>query len=296
MSRETVERAAEAVECIGEYLKSVLDKKQMWENTYIKKQIDKREQEGKVDIDIEEHILGMVYAMLSSGISWKRMEKYIDENTGRISCIDEIFHNYDVDFLLSCSIEILKEGIHRKKLEGRSTEVQLKGLIQDNVIKLKQWKDTFGSIDKYYRSLIDKDSSYRKLIERLSQSDSKDKMKQMGIALTAEYLRNVGYDLAKPDRHLCRVLGSSVLACYEKEIVPEFEVMEIIKEIADILNRHVAEVDYILWSYCANGYGEICTSKRPLCCDCVVLKYCRRWQEKICRKFYYGYNFSHLIK
>ena len=282
MNKEAIARTAESVEIMGEYLKTVLNGKKLWENTHVKKQIEKREQ-GK-HFTISDHIRGMVYAMLSSGISWERVEKDIDESTGRILSIDKIFQNYDADTLLSCSVETLKEEIKVQRLAGISTNNQLKGLIPDNIRKLKQWEDTFGSIDSYYKRFIEKDSSYQTLIETLSQSDSENKMKQLSEALTAEYLRNVGYDLAKPDRHVRRILGNSILACSEQEIVPVFEAMEIVREIAGILNRHVAEVDYILWSYCAKGYGEICTSRRPLCCDCVIRKYCRNGQEKPCQK------------
>lgn len=282
MNKEAIARTAESVQIMGEYLKTVLNGKKLWENTHVKKQIEKREQ-GK-HFTISDHIRGMVYAMLSSGISWERVEKDIDESTGRILSIDKIFQNYDVDTLLFCSVETLKEEIKVQRLAGISTNNQLKGLIPDNIRKLKQWEDTFGSIDSYYKRFIEKDSSYQTLIETLSQSDSENKMKQLSEALTAEYLRNVGYDLAKPDRHVRRILGNSILACSEQEIVPVFEAMEIVREIAGILNRHVAEVDYILWSYCATGYGEICTSRRPLCCDCVIRKYCRNGQEKPCQK------------
>ena len=282
MNKEAIARTAESVEIMGEYLKTVLNGKKLWENTHVKKQIEKREQ-GK-HFTISDHIRGMVYAMLSSGISWERVEKDIDESTGRILSLEKIFQNYDADTLLSCSVETLKEEIKVQRLAGISTNNQLKGLIPDNIRKLKQWEDTFGSIDSYYKRFIEKDSSYQTLIETLSQSDSENKMKQLSEALTAEYLRNVGYDLAKPDRHVRRILGNSILACSEQEIVPVFEAMEIVREIAGILNRHVAEVDYILWSYCATGYGEICTSRRPLCCDCVIRKYCRNGQEKPCQK------------
>lgn len=282
MNKEAIARTAELVEIMGEYLKTVLNGKKLWENTHVKKQIEKREQ-GE-HFTISDHIRGMVYAMLSSGISWKRVEKDIDESTGRILSIDKIFHNYDVDTLISCSVETLKEEMKVQRLAGISTNNQLKGLIPDNIRKLKQWEDVFGSIDSYYKRFIEKDSSYQTLIETLSQSDSENKMKQMSEALTAEYLRNVGYDLAKPDRHVRRILGNSILACSEQEIVPVFEAMDIVRMIADILNRHIAEVDYILWSYCATGYGEICTSRRPLCCDCVIRKYCRNGQEKPCQK------------
>lgn len=282
MNKEAIARTAESVEIMGEYLKTVLNGKKLWENTHVKKQIEKREQ--GVHFTVSDHIRGMVYAMLSSGISWERVEKDIDESTGRILSIDKIFQNYDTDILLSCSVETLKEEIKVQKLAGISTNNQLKGLIPGNIRKLKQWEDTFGSIDSYYKRFIEKDSSFQTLIETLSQSDSENKMKQLSEALTAEYLRNVGYDLAKPDRHVRRILGNSILACSELEIVPVFEAMEIVRMIADILNRHVAEVDYILWSYCATGYGEICTSRRPLCCDCVIRKYCRNGQEKPCQK------------
>lgn len=282
MNKEAIARTAESVEIMGEYLKTVLNGKKLWENTHVKKQIEKREQ--GVHFTVSDHIRGMVYAMLSSGISWERVEKDIDESTGRILSIDKIFQNYDTDILLSCSVETLKEEIKVQKLAGISTNNQLKGLIPGNIRKLKQWEDTFGSIDSYYKRFIEKASSFQTLIETLSQSDSENKMKQLSEALTAEYLRNVGYDLAKPDRHVRRILGNSILACSELEIVPVFEAMEIVRMIADILNRHVAEVDYILWSYCATGYGEICTSRRSLCCDCVIRKYCRNGQEKPCQK------------
>lgn len=282
MNKEVIAKTAEAVERMEGYLKTALQGKKLWENTHVKKQIDMREQ-GK-NFTISDHIRGMVYAMLSSGISWERVEKDIDENTGRILSIDKIFHDYDVNALLSCSPEMLKEEIKEHGLASISTNNQLKSLIPDNIKKLAQWEDTYGSIDNYYKQFIERDPPYQTLIETLSESDSENKMKQMSEALTAEYLRNVGYDLAKPDRHVRRILGSSILACSEQEIIPVFEAMAIIREIADILNRHVAEVDYILWSFCATGYGEICTRKHPLCCECVVRKYCRKGQQKPCEK------------
>lgn len=98
----------------------------------------------------------------------------------------------------------------------------------------------------------------------------------MGEALTAEYLRNVGYDISKPDRHIRRILGSKYLGCSECEIVPIFEAFDIVAEIAEELNKSVAEVDYILWSYCAKDYGEICTKNKPKCDICAIKCYCNK--------------------
>jgi len=277
-----IKRAAEAVSRMEQYLETVLPRKKSWGNTYIKKQIDKRER-GE-SFDMTEHIRGMVYAMLSSNFPWERVEQDIDDGSGKILSIDKIFHDYDIDFLLSCPAEKIRDEIKEKKLAGLSTNKQMKGLIPDNINLLKSWKDSFGSIDDFYQKFIEEDPSYKILVKTLSQSDSENKMKEMSEALTAEYLRNIGHDIAKPDRHIRRILGRDILACSEEKMVPVFEAMDIVRDIADALNEHVVEVDYTLWSYCAKGYGEICTSKRPRCCECVIRGYCSQGREKPCQK------------
>lgn len=77
--------------------------KSLWENTYIKHRIDKRNM--KEPFNLEDHIRGMVYSMLSSNSAWKRVDKGIDKRTGRILSIDKIFRDYDVNFILKSSPE-----------------------------------------------------------------------------------------------------------------------------------------------------------------------------------------------
>ena len=86
----------------------------------------------------------------------------------------------------------------------------------------------------------------------------------------------VGYSIAKPDRHICRILGADCLACSDKKTVPAFEAIDIVAAIAAELQKSAAEVDYILWSYCAKGYGAVCTLQSPKCEICVAKKHCRR--------------------
>lgn len=50
---------------MDEYLRSILPSDKLWENTYIKRQIDKRN--GKGSFSINDHIRAMVYSMLSGG-------------------------------------------------------------------------------------------------------------------------------------------------------------------------------------------------------------------------------------
>lgn len=255
-----------------------IQEKKLWENTYIKHQLDRRSNE--VTFSISDHIRGMVYAMLSSGIAWERVENSIDITTGRIKVIDEAFHQYDPDILLTLSPEMLSNRIKQLHCASQSTRKQMTGLICTNIKKLKHLEKEYGSIDTYYQKFIKKDGSYKALVKTLSDSNSQNKLVEMGEALIAEYLRNVGYDMSKPDRHIRRILGNNILACSEHEIVPISETFDIVKDIADRLEKSVAEVDYILWSYCSKGYGEVCTAINPKCNICVARQICRKHVEK----------------
>ena len=152
----------------------------------------------------------------------------------------------------------------------------MNGLIHTNIEKMIGLQEKYGSIDRYYQKFIEVDSSMKLLVRNLSCSSSEDKYVQMGEPLVAEYLRNIGYDLAKPDRHICRILGRDYLGCSEPEQVPVYEAFDLIRELSESMGRKtVAEVDYILWSYCAEGYGAICKRSHPKCENCVAQGICK---------------------
>ena len=160
-----------------------------------------------------------------------------------------------------------------------------------NIQKLQKFQKENGSIDAYYRQFIDieKDPTFQLLITNLSKYGSKDKLAELGISLTAEYLRNVGYEMSKPDRHICRILDAEHLGCLNLKVADatdteiekaKFEAMKIVDQITSKLiakykrQMSVAEVDYILWSYCADGYGETCTENKPKCKTCIATEFC----------------------
>ena len=88
-----------------------LQEKKLWENTFIKHQIDKRNS-GEI-FSLSDHIRAMVYSLLSSGIVWDRIENEIDLTTGRILSIDEIFHQYDTEYLLQCNSSKLRDEVKK---------------------------------------------------------------------------------------------------------------------------------------------------------------------------------------
>lgn len=281
---KNIENAAQAILLMDKQLHELpISEKKQWENTYIKKQIDKQENGGR--FNLQDHIRAMVYSMLTSGAKWDRMESSIDVETGKIGLIDEIFFQYDVKSLLNTFPTSLSDEIKQNKLGTQYIDNQMNALINVNIPKMLSIEKEYGSIDTFYQTFIDKDPTMKLLLKALSNETSPYKYAQMGVPLNAEYLRNIGYDISKPDRHICRILSKDYLDCSEygdiksHEISRKNEALDIVAAIADKTAKHTAEVDYILWSFCADGYGQICTVINPKCQICSSKKYCRKKED-----------------
>lgn len=277
---KNIEAAANAVQRMDRHLRTELLLKdgtvppqKLWENTYIKKQIDRRKSGGA--FTLKDHVRGMVYSMITSGAPWSRLEDSIDMATGQIASIDEIFFQYDIDTLKNTDPAYLVERLLAQKLGTPYSDKQMNALVHVNIEKLLRLERTYGSIDSFYQKFIQADPSIKTLVKELSAYGKPTKFAQLGEALTAEYLRNVGYDIAKPDRHIRRILGRDTLGCSDSQTVPIYEAFDIVSEIAKAAGKCAAEVDYILWSYCAKGFGEICTVRNPKCRQCVARNICK---------------------
>ena len=283
----SIEKTAEVVLAMDKHLRNellkkdgILQEKKLWENTHIKHQIDNRE--SGYSFSLSDHIRAMVYSMLSSGIRWERVEDIIDTETGRIVAIDELFHQYDAEYIRATDPMSFVKGVFGWHCGSQYTKKQMDAL-KPNLQLFGEWIKQTGSIDSYYQQFISDDQSLNELIKQLSDCGSQNKLKQLGIPLTAEYLKSVGYSVAKPDRHICRILGNTALGCFDKSIVPPFEAINYISAIAKEIEKPAAEVDYILWMYCADGYGEICTKRSPKrspkCDICKANGVCKYYQN-----------------
>ncbi|MBS5343807.1 MAG: hypothetical protein KHX91_04495 [Clostridium sp.] len=166
---DSINQAAETVKHMEDDLRQkFLENGQeikLWENTHIKHQIDRREN-GDV-FSLRDHIRAMVYSMLSSESPWERMENSIDIETGRIIPLDELFHQYDAEYLLQCEPNQLTEGIKKLGYAGRFTEKQIKVLLETNIKKLREFEKQCGNVDVYYQQLIEKDATLKSLVKSL---------------------------------------------------------------------------------------------------------------------------------
>ncbi len=242
----------------------------LWDNTYIKHCIDDRK--NGIVFSIGKHLRGMVYAMFSAKISRKRVVDGIDPVTGVIYPLDDIFHNYDVDYLLKVDVDELLVQLKKLGCSGKNVKKQLSTLIKYNISKLLDFEKQYGNIDVFYNNIAEKDPTLKTLVRTLSSSRSVNKLKQFGAALTADYLRNVGYDIVKPDSNVRRLLGKKRLGFSEKENATAKESAEIIAQIAKKAKINVAEADHLLFSYCTKEYG-FCY-KTPNCKKCCIKRYC----------------------
>lgn len=96
--------------------------------------------------------------------------------SGRINPIDDIFHNYDVEYLLNCDSDKLANSIRDFGCSSQSTWKQMKALISKNITILISLEQEYGSIDSYYQKFIDKDNTLKTLVKQLADPQSEDKL------------------------------------------------------------------------------------------------------------------------
>jgi len=239
---------------IREYL---LQKNAFYSNTF-PNLVEERKQ-GR-QFNFEEHIKGLVYSQLSAQTQWHRIVPHLSE-------IDNLFHYYDYDWLISCDSQCLIDGIKHLKCGSRCTANQMRHLHQ-NICTLKEIEKEYGTLDAYVTSKLTTE-----IVKELSSG--RYKLAYIGEALAWEYLRNVGIDGAKPDIHICRFLGSDRMGLCPSPVATTAEVEELMPRISKSLNLTMVEVDSIIWSFCASNYGEICSAS-PKCNQCIVSKFCNK--------------------
>lgn len=239
-------------------MKAYLDEQGLLYSTTFPEFITQR-QKGKF-FSFEEHLKGLIYALLSAQVPWHRIVPHLHE-------IDQLFFNYDTAKILSHSPTYYIEGIKAHKCASRCTNRQMQHL-HDNICVLQRIVSEYGSIDAYITS-----KNPETIVHELSSGCYK--LFGIGPALAWEYLRNVGIDGTKPDVHICRFLGKDRIGFAAHSSATTDEAIEIVKVMSRTLNISMVEIDSIIWSFCATGYGNIC-SANPKCGNCVIREYCNK--------------------
>ncbi|MBV1756430.1 MAG: hypothetical protein KMY55_01180 [Dethiosulfatibacter sp.] len=217
----------------------------------------KARKDGKT-FTFNDNIKAMIYALLSNQTKWMNIAP-------KLSQIDKLFFNYQKHEILKRPPEYFYDGIFNLKCGNIATKKQMLNL-KDNILMLEKIASDYGSLDLFYASR----PAYQ-IAEMISSG--KYKLKYVGYALAWEFLRNIGIDGAKPDLHMRRILGGNRLGYTANPIAQELEAIKIFDRISNSTGYLKSYIDIVLWSYCADGYGEVCTAD-PKCHKCVIKEYC----------------------
>ena len=201
-----------------------------------------------------EHVKGLIYAQLSNQRPWKQIAKHRTE-------IDKIFSYYNAEVLKQEDPEKLTAKIQEIKCGNIKISQQMDNL-RVNIELLEKISLEYGSVDSFVES-----KEPEKIAKELG-SGKKYKLKEIGFTLAMEYLKNVGIEVIKPDRHICRIIGPERLGLIEREPSPE-DVYLCLVQLEKKTNHSAVFIDNLLWIFAAQDYGNIC-SKNPKCSECRV--------------------------
>jgi len=143
---------------------------------------------------------------------------------------------------------------------------QLRSLPRAAVI-LDRMSGEAGSVDAFVHNAQQAGT----IIELLTTKNSEWKLPGVGVALAAEFLKNLGHDDFKPDRHMLRMLGPSRLNIVGRP--SQLETRRWGLWMAREVRMPAAQLDQMLWLYCARGYAAVC-SARPRCQECLLASAC----------------------
>lgn len=208
-----------------------------------------------------EHLSALIYAMLTNQTKWSRIVPHLPE-------IDELFFFYDKKEIKQRPGTYFSDGIFKLKCGNISTAAQMNNL-SHNIMVMEKIADDYGSVDAFITS-----EPAHRIVRKLSSYRSPYKIKMLGEALAWEYIRNVGIDACKPDTHLRRFLGGARMGHSHAPVASVDEVVAQVELIAKENDVPQSVIDNLIWSYCADGYGQICTAT-PKCGMCVISSFCK---------------------
>ena len=236
-----------------------LSNKQIYESTVEENVIARKK--GK-EYSLSDHLQGLIYSLLSNQRPWSRIVPHLSE-------IDSIFYNYDVDRVKSTDGDFFANEICRIKCGNRNIALQMRN-INKNIETMEKIEQDYGSMDVFVTS-----APACEVVKSLSAKNSKYKLHNVGEPLAWEYLRNVGIDGAKPDVHLCRFFGGNRMGKGNHSTASMREVYETVLRVSKSTGLSMSLIDSLVWNYCAEGYGEVCTAN-PKCTQCPIRAFCNR--------------------
>lgn len=156
---------------------------------------------------------GFIKAILSSNTDWAKIERILLE-------LQQLFHNFALDYYASLNKSDVENVVHPwfvvRNADSPTLKINLIRLIKTSK-ELIGYSRKFGCLDNFINALLKENGSDPKsLALQFGSAGRRYKLSGMGIPIASEALRNIGFDMAKPDRHINRSLGCFGLVKFAK--------------------------------------------------------------------------------
>lgn len=236
----------------------------------VSKMIQKREKGKK--FTFEEHLESLILSMLTNN-------RWGDSNIKRNkNIIKKIFYNYDKELLKKINVSKIVSQLKKIECTNNAIKQQISS-IPYNISILEQLEEEHGSIEKY----ITTDSPIQ-IINNFYEG--KYKLKQVGHAVTCNYLIKLGIDVGKSSKQLGILFGSTRLGIVEQEFATNKQQLVIIKRLAILNNMREVEIQSIINQF----YEQICAKNVA---NSTICNQCRL--KNICKNNFELKNFDYIV-
>jgi len=207
---------------------------------------------------------GLCKAIFTAQAKWENYERNLDK-------IDKLLFNYDfkkIENLSEEDIERIYEEMIKMKVRDRFLHRKLK-YFRKNARLFTNLQGKRTSMHEFLKKgLSDKET----LINKLTSNGSHHKLKGVRLAICCEFFKNIGVDDFKPDVHMVYLFSRLRIVNIKNPKSPTarelYSIRVVGMDIAKSNNLPFHVVDNVLWFFCAEGKGEICTTKSPKCSKC----------------------------
>ena len=197
----------------------------------------------------------LVQSMFSGGMKGEVVDKWMPK-------MNEAFHGWDVFRISKLSEDDIEDLIKSHRVIANRPKLMA---IIDNAKLVVNIISTYGTFGKYLTSSDD--------INRLK--NDLNQFKYIKEITSEDFLRNIGYDTSKPDRHLIRWLTRMQII---DESTALDQVLKTIYSISEIAKISRARFDSAIYLFCADrrdvlDSAGICGNK-PQCGMCPIQDVC----------------------
>jgi predicted RNase H-like HicB family nuclease/endonuclease III len=211
--------------------------------------------------DDNEVFKGLVLSVLSNNIDWAKVERVIPE-------LASLFQDFRIQDYAAATAEDIEKMVSWFQSHRAGSMTLKNSLSRLNIAanRLLELVKQHNSLENYFHGIISKfKGDIPAVAVALGGTASPDKLPSLGIPLAAEFLKNIGYDVAKPDRHVNRAVGSFGWVQFHtwpdrsgttapQASEPEMKaVMRRVAEFAGHLGERVTYVDNAVWLLCAKS-------------------------------------------